>query len=775
MSEYFGPLISGDKINTELMRRKKPESEKTVTGSAANPNLIAEKVSLEKKEGWRVVRENVKSTRMAKQKPPDEKLEDEIWSILAQMGFKEMSLGRKFTIQESKGASRQIDVFAKDDETALVIECTQKDTPGKKQMAPLINKIKAFREGIRNSITGHYRGEARLKIKFVIATRNIEWGDADLKKCEEAGITVISDAEIDYYANLVELMRHAARFQLLAHMFEGGKVPNLSQEVIATQGKMGNQTFYIFQIRPDDLLKIAYVGHKGSRDIDNLETYQRMLAPKRLKEIAKFINEGGKFPTNIVLNIKTRKGSSMKFDIIKKVGDEVVGRLHLPGNYAAAWIIDGQHRLYGYAYARENSEFTEDKTTIPVLAYENLDAENEMRLFIDINSKQVKVKTNLLTELYANLHWGSKDPKEAFLALLSRVATDLNSNRESPMFKCMADSSKKKSSGGPLTITSISDGLKAAKLIGALSTGGITAGPFSTSDPRDYEANLKKASALISNCIGLFAEAMPEHWKLGSNVGGYLCTNIGIRALFHVFVDVAEHLKHNTGRDLQNLSVNQAFESMKPILMELVKYFDNASSDEIQKFRDIGSSLSLVEKQACLMELEIHKKLPGFSSFRLKKYIDTRDEQGSEETVNRIREIKNLLLKYVTSALQKEYGLVEDKWWTEGIPLAIRQKCTNEWERKNRKGSVESYLSLKHCAEIAEHNWSIMENAISLSAENKPIRAKLKWIYEVDKIDQRPGAQNTPLSRDEVESVKEIYDLVRNHPHMVVAKDNWEH
>ena len=41
---------------------------------------------------------NIKSTRMAKEKLGDEQLEDEIWCAFAQMGFKEMSQGRQFTI-----------------------------------------------------------------------------------------------------------------------------------------------------------------------------------------------------------------------------------------------------------------------------------------------------------------------------------------------------------------------------------------------------------------------------------------------------------------------------------------------------------------------------------------------------------------------------------------------------------------------------------------------------------------------------------------------------
>ena len=210
--QYLGPLVSGDEITTELKRRKKKDVYKTVTGSSKK--LIAEKAKLEEADGWRTDRKNAKSTRMAKAKPVDEQLEDEAWSILAPMGFKEMSKGRQFTIAVEDGLPpRQIDVFARDDETIIIVECTRRDTPGRKSMAQLIEKIRAIRESLRKSIRKAYGQNAKLKVKYVIATRNISWSDADLAKCEQAQIAVVTDRELDYYAALVQHLKHAARYQ----------------------------------------------------------------------------------------------------------------------------------------------------------------------------------------------------------------------------------------------------------------------------------------------------------------------------------------------------------------------------------------------------------------------------------------------------------------------------------------------------------------------------------------------------------------------------------
>ena len=171
------------------------------------------------------------------------------------------------------------------------------------------------------------------------------WNSADLQKCRGYGIFVISKTELQYYEDLVRLLKTAARYQLLAHVFTGSRVSGLERTVLATRAKMGGTTFYTFLIRPDQLLRIAYIGHRSSRDIDGIQTYQRMLQPKRLRSIAQYINNGGKFPTNIVLNLKPTK--RIRFDKKETVGEESLGVLYLPDTYASAWVIDGQHRLYG--------------------------------------------------------------------------------------------------------------------------------------------------------------------------------------------------------------------------------------------------------------------------------------------------------------------------------------------------------------------------------------------------------------------------------------------
>ncbi|MDZ7663778.1 MAG: hypothetical protein U5K27_00340 [Desulfotignum sp.] len=137
-------LLEPDEIKSQLRLRAKKNYEKTIKGSTLE--IAKEKAEIEYKEGWNCVRENVRSIRVSKPKPLSEQLEDQLWCILAKMGFNEMSHGRDFTISVGEGlAPRQIDVFVKDTETALCVECTACETPKRKDNGEVDRKNREYK------------------------------------------------------------------------------------------------------------------------------------------------------------------------------------------------------------------------------------------------------------------------------------------------------------------------------------------------------------------------------------------------------------------------------------------------------------------------------------------------------------------------------------------------------------------------------------------------------------------------------------------------------
>ncbi len=91
--DLVGPLVAGDEIAAELRRRKSKDIHKTV--AASTKKLIAEKVKLEEADGWRVLRKNAKSTRMAKPKPSWEILLNSEQELAPFAHFLEAHLGKE--------------------------------------------------------------------------------------------------------------------------------------------------------------------------------------------------------------------------------------------------------------------------------------------------------------------------------------------------------------------------------------------------------------------------------------------------------------------------------------------------------------------------------------------------------------------------------------------------------------------------------------------------------------------------------------------------------
>jgi DNA sulfur modification protein DndB len=144
MAVILTGLISGNALKPVYATKSKPVDEKTV--SATGKAALDLKISGEEADGWRVVRSNKSSVRLAKEKPVDRQLEDDVWSLLYRMGFKELNFDRNFAIQVGADTpARQLDVFAKDDETVFIVECTHSRDGTAKSVKALLDKIAAIR------------------------------------------------------------------------------------------------------------------------------------------------------------------------------------------------------------------------------------------------------------------------------------------------------------------------------------------------------------------------------------------------------------------------------------------------------------------------------------------------------------------------------------------------------------------------------------------------------------------------------------------------------
>lgn len=140
--------------------------------------------------------------------------------------------------------------------------------------------------------------------------------------------------------------------------------------------------FYVFVLNSQDLLKIAYVS-VDERD----KGVQRPLSEKRCKDVGKFIDSGeGILANNIILNLTAQT----KFTPSKE--DAKSGILHIPDIEKSVWVVDGQHRLFGFQYAKKNF-------ALVCSGFIDLSIAQQAKLFITINQEQKGINPSVLYDL----------------------------------------------------------------------------------------------------------------------------------------------------------------------------------------------------------------------------------------------------------------------------------------------------------------------------------------------------------------------------------------
>lgn len=454
-------IISGNSIKCKYKKKRLADKYSSVKKGK-------EEIYLD--EGWSICKEYKTRTKLCKSKPIGDLFEDKVWCILSRMGFNEMNENNQFKIPIScseQVTPKQIDIFAKDRESVILVECKSAKETTRRSFRKDINEINGIRNKIITFINNHYG--SKLKVGWIFATKNVIWSESDLELAKTSDITVLLDNETGYYEELVNQIGPAAKYQLLAEVFANKKIPNLKIKIPAIKGKIGGSTFYSFAIEPSKLLPITFVSHRLRMDNKTVITYQRMLNKRRLKSIREYIEkEDGLFPNSIIINFRTKK-SKLRFEKIGNTPQSTeasLGVLHLPGKYKSAWIIDGQHRLYGFAGSEKAN-----KETIPVIAFENLDAAKQAKMFVDINSKQVKVPRNLLEDLYSDLLWDSDNELEKLLALTSKVVSELGKDISSPLYNKIQPSTRVRTKGKPITITTLTSAIKSNRLLGQVNRG----------------------------------------------------------------------------------------------------------------------------------------------------------------------------------------------------------------------------------------------------------------------------------------------------------------
>lgn len=509
-------------------------------------------------KGWTVDKRNSTTTRLRRNKAHGPLLEDRVWTLLYRMRFGNLSSKRGAVLELPQGAVTKIDVVGVDDEIALAIECKSSERLARRpSFQEELGKHRLIRENFSQSIRNQYPDDVRRQTVLTLFTWNISLSENDRARAKDANVVLLDEHDLAYYEKLVVHLGSAAKYQFFADLMPGKDVPGLRIRVPAIRHKLGGTYCYNFAASPEYLLKICYVSHRSKGKASDVDAYQRMVNKTRLTKIRKHIAQNGYFPTSIVVNLESNR---VRFERVKQEGEGeqngLLGWLEIRPAYKSAWVIDGQHRLFGYSGQKEAH-----KSRLAVLAFAGLKPSEQARLFIEINSKQKKVPQILLQTLIAELNWDADDPRVRLGAIVSKTIQELDADPQSPFYHRIQTSDESKDAIRCITITSLHSAIERMKLhIVKEKQGSIV--EYGALWGGENRITLDRTAFILNHWFELIRKGAGDWWGKGANPGGGLAMNDGVSAMVALLRSVFDHLEAQ-GKKLVRYDPDDLFELTK--------------------------------------------------------------------------------------------------------------------------------------------------------------------------------------------------------------------
>lgn len=758
-------VVSGNELTTTKNKRKNTYIEDKQR-KVALPELVD--------EGWELVSEysNSKFVKVRKEKPFDEQFEDSIWLLFYQMGFFALNKDRNFKMSYDPNEpdfTQQIDVFAVDDETIIIVECKSakevRDGVFKKE----IEAFHSQTDGLRKNALKKYPGK---KVKFIWAVHNYIMSPKDIKRLNEWDIVFFGDSTIQYYRELVRHLGSSARYQLLGNLLANTEIKNMQNKIPAIKGKMGGFEYYEFSIEPEKLLKIGYVLHRSEANKEMMPTYQRIIKKKRLKEVCDFINNGGYFPNSIIISIDTA-GRKLQFDSSSLQADDSIskiGILHLPKRYHSAYIIDGQHRLYGYSdskYSNSNS--------VPVVAFINLGRSEQLKLFMEINENQKSVSKSLRTILSSDMLWDSQSFSDRREAVCSKLAQMLGEEQTSPLLGRIVLGEDEQSVTRCITVPVIQKALQRCQFLSTYNKDNsiLNLGSF---DLGDNQNSIDLFYPFLEGCFKTIKSNCENEWAAGGQ--GILTINRGIQAIIRIVNDIVILLVSQEKINPKKHDLESMIDEVEYYLAPLMTHINGINDDqrkELKSFLGGGADNKFWRN----FQKIIHESRPDFLPEGLGEYIENETKQYNTDSKEYLSAIEKILKEQIADALEEHYG---ENWLIQGLPKPTYKEAEKVAADKNYElsingedGDIEIWdcISLEDCHKIVTYagNWSkIFENIITrpedcnLSTKEQ----KTEWIRLLSKEKNKLSKASYSVPKSSFEVICSVYKWIMHEENYAV-------
>ena len=764
--------LSGDL--PQLERLCKAKSDKYISKSV--DHALAEKML---GEGWEEYGKPLKTkTRLRKLKSHSAQLEDDIWCQLYRLGYSCLNVSGDFNLPFGRRETekKQIDVIAVNEDSILLVECKssarRKRPPSfKTEFEALKQRLNGYRKALKQLF-----GSRDRKVKFIFATRNlqIDRESADAKRLADAGGFLYNDNSYDYIESLLKSYKDAALYQFMAILFKGQDINKDKIEVAAIEGKMGGKAYYMFSLEPALLLKMGFVLHRTRANEAEMPTYQRLLVPNRLKGISKFIDDKGFFPNSVILNFSgpTRK---IEFQGQTRASSSRSrsGTLKIPNAYAIAYIIDGQHRIYGYA----NSRFR-DSHTIPVVSFVDLKFSEQLEMFMNINENQKAVSPALRITLEEDLYWNASRLDSRMKALRSSVIRELGEDQASPLFRKIALGEDR----GELKAKPFADSLLRCGLLPAAKGNKFVADKENTSvyDTRnhDYSTEMYSTRSKVVSLLNACYQLAEEHFEEDEDtLKTFIVCNRGTFAFISLIGSLNSYLT-DKGELTCSTKAEDRFDAISKYLSVLFKALSNITDeDRSLLLGKIGSGAENTWFR--MFQNHVNKRFSDYEPAGLLDWKERQDKELQDEGRGLGTEIEKYIKKVVISNLKVLFG---DNWDLEigSIQRVCEERAKAQMEKNYREGLgrknipwTDQFL-IKDYKKIIEKYWTREPDekpsdfktfeeyfALDIGDGFNSKAEKLRWLSKFNSYRStwaHEGTKESGLNQSQVNLLREIHD-----------------
>ena len=347
---------------------------------------------------------------------------------------------RNVNIEAEAGAKTELDVCAWYKEVLVITYCTSGQNL---KFQNLVDKWSKWREDILNqkrSISIKSSEDSNFTstilenitvVKMVIAVDNYEPKQEMAKYAADRGISVLNKRVLDYYEHTVKALGKWMKYGFFRDLEivreeESGTISRPAI-MVRQPGINKGKEMYIFTLAAHELLPIAYVFRRSFKPE---LAYQRLVKQRRIETIGRFLNGQVLIPNAILVAFDDEIASTVVFT--QTAHNSSDGVLSIPKKYCSAWIVDGQHRLYGFTRTKfceppPESPIQQEKFELIIVGLKNLDRTDQARSFIDINDNQKGIDPTLLCDLATLTH-----DLRYFLTWPSLLVKELNSDETGP-------------------------------------------------------------------------------------------------------------------------------------------------------------------------------------------------------------------------------------------------------------------------------------------------------------------------------------------------------